>query len=252
MTRLDMSEYSEAHAVARLVGAPPGYIGHDAGGQLTEAVRRRPYQVVLLDEVEKAHPEVLETFLQVFDEGRLTDSKGRTVDFTNTVILVTSNLGASAVAAGPKRRVGFGTARNDTEAVDAKEQAVIGAARAALAPELFNRFDEVLAFRALEREDVREIARRLLMQLGTHLLTERGLKLEMEEEALEVLLDNGGFDPTLGARPMRRSIARLIEAPLAELLLEGALSEGDTLMLLADPESDTAGIRFEVIQRESA
>ncbi|MGE0326764.1 MAG: AAA family ATPase [Polyangiaceae bacterium] len=252
MTRLDMSEYSEAHAVARLVGAPPGYIGHDAGGQLTEAVRRRPYQVVLLDEVEKAHPEVLETFLQVFDEGRLTDSKGRTVDFTNTVILVTSNLGASAVAAGPKRRVGFGTARNETEAVDAREQAVIGAARAALAPELFNRFDEVLAFRALEREDVREIARRLLMQLGTHLLTERGLKLEMEEEALEVLLDNGGFDPTLGARPMRRSIARLIEAPLAELLLEGALSEGDTLMLLADPESDTAGIRFEVIQRESA
>ncbi|MCA9639149.1 MAG: ATP-dependent Clp protease ATP-binding subunit, partial [Myxococcales bacterium] len=253
MTRIDMSEYSEAHAVARLVGAPPGYIGHDAGGQLTEAVRRRPYQVVLLDEVEKAHPEVLETFLQVFDEGRLTDSKGRTVDFTNTVILVTSNLGASAIAAGPKRRVGFGAARKEkSDAVDAQEQAVISAARAALAPELFNRFDEVLAFRALERDDVREIARRLLMQLGTHLLTERGLKLEMEEEALDVLLDAGGFDPTLGARPMRRSIARLIEAPLAELLLEGALNEGDTLMLLADPDTDTAGIRFEVMQRESA
>ncbi len=252
MTRLDMSEYSEAHAVARLVGSPPGYIGHDAGGQLTEAIRRRPYQVVLLDEVEKAHPEVLETFLQVFDEGRLTDSKGRTVDFTNTVILVTSNLGAAAAAAVSKRRVGFGTARNDVDGVDAKEQAVISAARAALAPELFNRFDEVLAFRALEREDVREIARRLLMQLGTHLLTERGLKLEMEEEALDVLLDAGGFDPSLGARPMRRSIARLIEAPLAELLLEGALSEGDTLMLLADPNSDTAGIRFEVLQSESA
>ncbi|MCA9626627.1 MAG: ATP-dependent Clp protease ATP-binding subunit, partial [Myxococcales bacterium] len=252
MTRLDMSEYSEAHAVARLVGSPPGYIGHDAGGQLTEAVRRRPYQVVLLDEIEKAHPEVLETFLQVFDEGRLTDSKGRTVDFTNTLILVTSNLGAAAVAAGPKRRVGFGTSRNDSEVADAKEQAVISAARAALAPELFNRFDEVLAFRALERDDVREIARRLLMQLGTHLLTERGLKLEMEEEALDVLLDAGGFDPSLGARPMRRSIARLIEAPLAELLLEGALGEGDTVMLLADPESETAGIRFEVMQRESA
>lgn len=253
MTRLDMSEYSEAHAVARIIGAPPGYIGHDAGGQLTEAVRRRPYQVVLLDEIEKAHPEVLETFLQVFDEGRLTDSKGRTVDFTNTVILVTSNLGASASQAGPKRRVGFGAADIAAGQVsDAQELAVIQAARAALAPELYNRFDEVLAFRPLGRDDVREIARRLLESLSTRLLAEQGFVLEFEDQALEALLDAGGFDASLGARPMKRAIARMIEAPLAELLLSGQLGSGDTVALLPGAEHDAVQIRVEVMDRVSA
>ncbi len=253
MTRLDMSEYSEAHAVARIIGAPPGYIGHDAGGQLTEAVRRRPYQVVLLDEIEKAHPEVLETFLQVLDEGRLTDSKGRTVDFTNTVILVTSNLGAAASQAGPKRRVGFGaTDIAGSELSDAQELAVIQAARAALAPELYNRFDEVLAFRPLTRADVSEIARRLLESLSTRLLAEQGFALQFEDDAVEGLLDSGGFEPSLGARPMKRAIARLIEAPLAELLLSGELCAGDSAVLLADSSDAGAQLRVEVKQRASA
>ena len=227
MTRLDLSEFSEAHAVARLIGAPPGYVGHEAGGQLTEAVRRRPYQVILLDEIEKAHPDVLTAFLGVFDEGRLTDGRGRTVDFTNAVILMTSNLGAEESGASPRRRVGFGGAeeRNDLEA------RVAGAARAALAPELYNRIDEVLVFSALGKDEVREIARRLLASVAQALLDQRRVRLEYGPDVVEHLLDQGGYDPTLGARPMKRTIARLIEAPLAERLLRGELPHGSVALL---------------------
>ncbi|HEY4103993.1 MAG TPA: ATP-dependent Clp protease ATP-binding subunit, partial [Polyangiaceae bacterium] len=171
MTRLDLSEFSEPHAIARLIGAPPGYVGHEAGGQLTEAVRRRPYQVILLDELEKAHPDVLTSFLAVFDEGRLTDGRGRTVDFTNTVILMTSNLGAEESGSSPRRRVGFG---NDAEVRADLEQCVVNAARAALAPELYNRIDEVLVFAPLGRDEVREIARRLLDGVSRALSAQRG------------------------------------------------------------------------------
>ncbi len=229
MTRLDLSEFSEAHAVARLIGAPPGYIGHDSGGQLTEAVRRRPYQVILLDEIEKAHPEVLVTFLGVFDEGRLTDGRGRTVDFTNTVILMTSNLGAEETGARPRRRVGFGGETVD-ERADADAR-VVAAARAALPPELYNRIDEVLAFAPLGRDDVREIARRLLAGVGRTLEAQRGVRFQVDESAVEALLDAGGYDPTLGARPMKRTIARLVEAPLAEKILLGELTRGDVLFV---------------------
>ena len=150
MTRLDFSEYAESHAIARLVGAPPGYVGHEAGGQLTEAVRKRPYQVLLLDEIEKAHRDVLEAFLQVFDEGRMTDGRGRTVDFTNAVIVMTSNLGADVARPTTRGRIGFGAqARSATRA--AYEEALCAAARAALPPELYNRIDEVLAFAPLGR-----------------------------------------------------------------------------------------------------
>ena len=232
MTRLDLSEFSEPHSIARLIGAPPGYVGHDAGGYLTEAVRRRPYQVVLLDEIEKAHPEVLISFLAVFDEGRLTDGRGRTVDFTNTVILMTSNLGANEVGSAPRRRVGFG-ADAGAEAGEA-EQRVVAAARAALAPELYNRIDEVLVMSPLSRSDVREIARRLLDGVGRTLLGQRGVRLEVEAAAIDLLLDAGGFDPALGARPMKRTIARLVEAPLAELILQGKLGSGDVALLTAD------------------
>ncbi|MCC6899611.1 MAG: ATP-dependent Clp protease ATP-binding subunit [Polyangiaceae bacterium] len=232
MTRLDLSEFSEPHSIARLIGAPPGYVGHDAGGYLTEAVRRRPYQVVLLDEIEKAHPEVLVGFLAVFDEGRLTDGRGRTVDFTNTVILMTSNLGANEVGAAPKRRVGFGASGGGDE--KEVEQRVIAAARAALAPELYNRIDEVLVMSPLGRADVREIARRLLEGVGRTLSAQRGVRLEVEDAAIDLLLDAGGFDPTLGARPMKRTIARLVEAPLAEQILQGKLGSGDVALLTAD------------------
>ncbi|MBX3184158.1 MAG: AAA family ATPase [Polyangiaceae bacterium] len=236
MTRLDMAEYSEPHAVARLVGAPPGYVGHEAGGALTEAVRRRPYQVVLLDEIEKAHPEVLETFLGVFDEGRLTDSKGRTVDFTNTVILITSNLGAQVLGAKRKQPVGFGFGKAPAEASDLAaeaEAAVIAAARAALAPELYNRIDEALVFQPLSRDDVREITRRLLARLGEQLWSERGVELSVDDVALDALLELGGFDVSLGARPMKRTLARLVEAPLAERLLDGSAQTGDCVQVSA-------------------
>ncbi|WP_437779402.1 AAA family ATPase [Sorangium sp. So ce1097] len=230
MTRLDFSEYAESHAVARLVGAPPGYVGHEAGGQLTEAVRRRPYQVVLLDEIEKAHRDVLEAFLQVFDEGRLTDGRGRRVDFTNTVLVMTSNLGAAeAGALKAERSVGFARA---AQAVSTERLAdtMLSAARGALPPELYNRIDEVLCFAPLTRADVAEITRRLLGGLERE-LDARGVVLEVEPEAVDALLDAGGFDPELGARPMKRTIARLIEAPLADLILRGQLEEGSAALV---------------------
>jgi ATP-dependent Clp protease ATP-binding subunit ClpC len=225
MTRLDLSEYAESHAIARLVGAPPGYVGHDAGGQLTESVRRRPYQVVLLDEIEKAHRDVLEGFLQVFDEGRMTDGRGRTIDFTNTVILLTSNIGAELTASSGRSRIGFGSER--AASVARYQDAVCDAARRALPPELYNRLDEVLAFAPLGREDVAEVARRILRTLASDLERSRGTKLDVAPAAVEALLDAGGFDPELGARPMRRAIGRLIEAPIAEMILRGELRRGD-------------------------
>jgi ATP-dependent Clp protease ATP-binding subunit ClpC len=234
MTRLDLSEYAESHAISRLVGAPPGYVGYDAGGQLTESVRRRPYQVILLDEIEKAHRDVLESFLGVFDEGRLTDGRGRTVDFTNTVILLTSNIGAdlSPTTTTARGRIGFGSAgrssvREREQAIATYQAAVADAARRALPPELFNRLDEVLAFAPLTREDVAEVARRILKALAVELERARGVKLDASDGAVEALLDAGGFDPEMGARPMRRAIGRHIEAPIAEMILKGLLTRGD-------------------------
>jgi ATP-dependent Clp protease ATP-binding subunit ClpC len=240
MTRLDLSEFSEAHAVARLIGAPPGYIGHEAGGQLTEAVRRRPYQVILLDEIEKAHPDVLTAFLGVFDEGRLTDGRGRTVDFTNAVILMTSNLGSEETGASQRRRVGFGGGDEPSD-LDAR---ITQAARAALAPELYNRIDEVMVFSPLGKDEVREIARRLLGGVARALMVQRGVRLEYGPEAVELLLDQGGYDPALGARPMKRTIARLVEAPLAERLLRGELPRGSVALL----EVNGAELDFDVVE----
>ncbi len=242
MTRIDMSEYAEPHAIARLVGAPPGYVGHDAGGQLTEAVRRRPYQVILLDEIEKAHRDVLEGFLQVFDEGRLTDGRGRTIDFTNTVLLLTSNIGAhvSDDETRERGRIGFGkrggrdASEGDANGVTKYEAAMAEAARAALPPELYNRIDEVLAFAPLERDDIAEVARRMLGGLASDLELQRGVSLEVSAAAIDALLDRGGFDKALGARPMRRTIGRLVEAPVAEMLLRGELTRGDAAVVDAD------------------
>ena len=229
MTRLDLSEYSEAHAIARLVGAPPGYVGHEAGGQLTEAVRKRPYQVLLLDEIEKAHRDVLEAFLQVFDDGRMTDGRGRTIDFTNVVVVMTSNIGADVSRPKTRGRIGFGAGPGKDPAV--YEEAMCAAARSALAPELYNRIDEVLAFAPLDREDVGEVARRMLRVLGEELEAVRGVRLDVSSAAIDALLDEGGFDEELGARPMRRAIARLIEAPIAEMILKGELVHGDVALI---------------------
>ncbi|MBI4704251.1 MAG: ATP-dependent Clp protease ATP-binding subunit [Deltaproteobacteria bacterium] len=227
MTRLDMSEYSESHAVARLVGAPPGYVGHEAGGALTEAVRRRAYQVVLLDEIEKAHRDVLEAFLQVFDEGRLTDGRGRCVDFSNAVIVMTSNLGSAELAqAHTGRRLGFGASRRESSGERITEIAV-RAARAALPPELYNRIDEVLVYQHLSRLEVERIADQLLASLAQS-LEGRGVRLEVGAGVIGALLDAGGYEPELGARPLRRTIARLVEAPLAEMILRDELERGAT------------------------
>jgi ATP-dependent Clp protease ATP-binding subunit ClpC len=232
MTRIDMSEYAEAHAVARLIGAPPGYVGHEAGGQLTEAVRKRPYQVVLLDEIEKAHRDVLQAFLQVLDEGHLTDGRGRRVDFTNALIVLTSNLGAREVEAErSKRAVGF--ASSAPASSERLEQTSVAAARKDLPPELFNRIDEVLFFAPLERSEVVSIARLLLGELEKRLET-RGVRMEVDAAALDTLLDHGGFDASLGARPMRRAIERLVEAPIADLILRGDVREGSVVLVGAD------------------
>jgi len=236
MTRLDLSEYAEPHSIARLIGAPPGYVGHESGGQLTESVARRPYQVILLDEIEKAHRDVLEAFLQVFDEGQLTDGRGRTVDFTSTVILLTSNLGADARPSKTGRGViGFGARAPSEDAERAaaakEEERVLAAAKSALPPELYNRFDEVIAFAPLTRADVREVAGRMLTMLGDELLKARGVTLDVGDGAIDVLLDQGGFDPEMGARPMRRAVGRLVETKLSELLLRGELVRGDVALV---------------------
>jgi ATP-dependent Clp protease ATP-binding subunit ClpC len=232
MTRLDFSEYAESHAVARLVGAPPGYVGHEAGGQLTEAVRKRPYQVLLLDEIEKAHRDVLEAFLQVFDEGRMTDGRGRTIDFANVVIVMTSNLGADVARPTTRGRIGFGA--KEERDVRVYEDALCGAARVALPPELYNRIDEVMAFAPLSRGDVAEVARRMLRSLGQELEAARGVKLDVSDAAIEALLAGGGYDVELGARPMRRAIGRLVEAPIAEMILKGELQRGDVALVDVD------------------
>jgi ATP-dependent Clp protease ATP-binding subunit ClpC len=226
-TRIDMSELGESHAVARLLGSPPGYVGHDEGGQLTEAVRHRPYQLVLLDEIEKAHMDVLLALLPLLDEGRLTDGRGRTVDFTNTVIVMTSNLGVEGPAM--RTRIGFGDAARNA-AIDQTNQ-VLARVRAALPPELWNRIDEPLCFLPLTELDVAEIARRMVARVSEVVLAEHDVTLELEASAIHSLMFAGGFDPQLGARPMRRTVSRLVEAPLARKLLAGEFVAGDVIVI---------------------
>ena len=229
MLRIDMSELAEAHSVARMLGAPPGYVGHDEGGQLTEPVRRRPYRLILLDEIEKAHPDVLLALLPLLDEGHLTDGRGRRVDFTNTVIVMTSNLGVKR----PQERrtkMGFGERQDDHQEGDFEAQ-VISGARAALPPELWNRIDEPLYFRMLSRKDVADIASGLLSQVAVTVAEVHGIELLWEPSAIEALIDAGGFDPQLGARPMRRVVARLVEGLIATGLLEGRLRRGVRVVL---------------------
>ncbi|WP_242395188.1 AAA family ATPase [Anaeromyxobacter oryzisoli] len=223
LVQLDMSECAEATGVARLVGAAPGYVGYGEGGQLTDAVRRRPACVVVLDEIEKAHRDVLMLLLQVLEEGRLTDGRGRQVDFSNAVVILTSNLGAAEATRTASGTVGFGAAAQ----VAPRDARVLDAARAAVPPELWNRLDERIAFEPLAREDVTRIARLLLADSSRRLEAERRIRFEATDAAVAFLLDHGGFDPALGARPMRGAVQRLVEAPLAEKILAGELGPGD-------------------------
>ena len=224
LIRLDMSELSESHATSRLIGAPAGYVGYQDGGQLTEAVRRRPSAVVLLDEVEKAHRDVLMLLLQLLEEGRLTDGKGRQVDFSSTVVVLTSNLGAEAFGR-TRARVGFGSDAAD----EGGAAAALGEARRALPPELWNRIDERLVFGALGREELRRIARMLLEESSRRLAEERGIAFTAGDDVVELLLDSEEMEPLLGARPVRQIVQRALEAPLAEHILAGKVPAGSRL-----------------------
>jgi len=225
MVRLDMSEYMEKHSVARLIGAPPGYVGYEEGGALTEAVRRRPYQVILFDEIEKAHPDVFNVLLQVLDDGRLTDGQGRTVDFRNTLIVLTSNLGSEHLAAAPE-------GANQ----DVLESRVMEAVRAAFRPEFLNRLDEILVFHRLRRDQMADIVKIQLKHLEK-LLADRHVTLDLDDQALEWLAA-AGYDPAYGARPLKRVIQRSLQNPLAERLLAGDIHDGDRVSVTVDATDD--------------
>jgi ATP-dependent Clp protease ATP-binding subunit ClpC len=225
--RIDMSEMSEGHGVSRLIGAPAGYVGYGDGGQLTEPVRRRPSSVVILDEIDKAHRDVLLLLLQVLDEGRLTDAKSRHVDFSNTIVILTSNLGADSLSSRRPQSMGFGSSAASSE--DAPLRSAEEAARRALPPELWNRIDERCVFRPLGEDQVARIASLLLAESSKRLETEKGIAFRATQGAISLLLKSGGFDPTLGARPMRQTVQRLVEAPLAERILAGDFAQGDTV-----------------------
>ncbi len=223
MVRIDMSEYQEKHTVSRLVGAPPGYVGYEEGGQLTEAVRRRPYTVVLLDEIEKAHPEVFNILLQLLDDGRLTDGQGRTVNFKNTVVIMTSNVGSNWI-----KEMG----------IDAARDKVMDELNRMFRPEFLNRIDEIILFRALTREHLREIVD-IQLQILKKRLAERDIELEITPEAKDKLTEEG-FDPVLGARPLKRVIQRRLQNVLALKILRGEIKDGERVEVTVGPNGELA------------
>ncbi len=226
MVRIDMSEYMEKHAVARLIGAPPGYVGYEEGGQLTEHVRRRPYAVVLFDEIEKAHPDVFNILLQIMDDGRLTDGKGRTVDFKNAVLIMTSNIGSAYLQAS--------SLRTPEEFEEARRQ-VMNAMQAHFKPEFLNRVDDIILFNPLGKEQLTKIIDLRLEELR-RLLAERKISLELTDAARELLFTEG-YDANYGARPLKRAIQRLIQDPLALKILDGEVLHGDRVVVEADAEA---------------
>ncbi len=228
LIQLDMSEYMEKHTVSRLVGSPPGYVGYDEGGQLTEAVRRKPFSVVLFDEIEKAHPDVFNALLQILEDGRLTDAQGRTVDFKNTVIIMTSNLGTADLR---KASIGFGKA-DEAVTYEKMKERVTEELKRHFRPEFLNRIDEVIVFNELSQDEVTEIVDLLIRRLQGQ-LESQGLGLELTHEA-KVLLAKRGYDPSLGARPLRRAIQRMVEDPLSEKILWKEFNAGATIIVDVD------------------
>ncbi len=237
MIRIDMSEYMEKHSVSRLVGSPPGYVGYDEGGQLTEAVRRKPYSVLLLDEIEKAHPDVFNILLQILEDGRLTDAQGRTVDFRNTIVIMTSNIGAKDIA----RNVSFGFGTSDDEtgtSYDEMKERIMGDLKKVFRPEFLNRIDEVIVFHKLAKDEIKEIVDLMIGRVRAQ-VAEHHLQLDLTEEAKELLAEKG-WDPSMGARPLRRAIQRYIEDPLADEVLRAgpdSIVPGTTVLV----DRDTAG-----------
>jgi ATP-dependent Clp protease ATP-binding subunit ClpC len=247
LVRIDMSEYREPHTVARLIGSPPGYVGYGDGGQLTEPVRRRPYSVVLLDEIEKAHPEVWNVLLQVLDDGRLTDGEGRTVDFTNTVIVMTSNLGAGEA----KRPLGFAPVAEGTDSpADPVSDRMLAAAKRAFLPVFLNRIDELVVFQSLTEDQIEEIGGLIVAGIAQRLLDERGVTLEVAPELIARLAAEG-FDAEFGARPLRRHVRRTLERELTKAILDGRFGEGDHVVA-ADVETDGEAPRIELTVAQPA
>mgnify|MGYP001072415990 CR=1 FL=1 len=235
LIQVDMSEYMEKHTTSRLIGSPPGYVGHDEGGQLTEAVRRRPYSVILFDEVEKAHPDVMNLLLQILEEGSVTDSLGRKINFRNTIIILTSNVGAAS--AKRQSAMGFGAMSADNADYAAMKEKILEAARKQFRPEFLNRFDDISVFRMLERDDLERIVQLEADKLISRLKT-KNITLALSPEALSLIIKNG-YDPQYGARPMRRAIERLLEDPLAESLLRGDVKPGDKIEAVETDGTET-------------
>jgi ATP-dependent Clp protease ATP-binding subunit ClpC len=234
MTQLDMSEYMEKHSVSRLVGSPPGYVGHEEGGQLTEAVRRRPYSVLLLDEIEKAHPDVFNILLQILEDGRLTDSQGRTVDFRNVIVIMTSNIGAEMIS----KNTPLGFAQTDTTGLsyESMKSKVTGELKRMFRPEFLNRLDEVIVFHKLAREEIRQIVDLMVNRVNKQLV-DRGVTIEMTDAGRDLLVEQG-YDPSFGARPLRRAIQRYVEDKLADVMLERQFGPG-TIVLVDRDGDDT-------------
>jgi ATP-dependent Clp protease ATP-binding subunit ClpC len=225
MIRLDMSEYMERHTVSKLIGSPPGYVGYNEGGQLTEAVRRRPYTVVLFDEIEKAHPDVFNMLLQILEDGRLTDAKGRTVDFKNTLLILTSNIGSKVIEKGGSG-IGFEFAEDAAESQYNRIRSLVNEElKQYFRPEFLNRLDEIIVFRQLNKAEVTEIADIMLKEVFGR-LTEKGIALEVSDRFKDRLIQEG-YSPSYGARPLRRAIMRLLEDSLAEEILSGRIKDGD-------------------------
>jgi ATP-dependent Clp protease ATP-binding subunit ClpC len=231
LIQLDMSEYMEKFTVSRLVGSPPGYVGYDEGGQLTEKVRRRPYSVVLFDEIEKAHPDVWNILLQILEEGKLTDSMGRVIDFRNTIILLTSNVGAEATR---KVNIGFGNTNEEADNERLKAQ-LMEEAKKTFRPEFLNRLDEILVFRPLNKEDLVKVLDLEMSKLSAR-LHHKDIELELEESARDFLIKKG-YDPVYGARPMRRTVEQMVQDPLAEEILRGHIHPGERVKVGVDKES---------------
>jgi ATP-dependent Clp protease ATP-binding subunit ClpB len=241
MVRVDMSEYMEKHSIARLIGAPPGYVGHEEGGFLTEHVRRRPYTVVLLDEIEKAHPDVFNLFLQILDEGRLTDGKGKTVDFKNTVILMTSNLGSKFIEQSGIEALQKETAGETREVWEREYEKVQDAVRQELRqhfrPEFLNRIDDIVLFKNLTRDQIRDIVEVQLKDLRKR-LAERNMSLELSDKVKAILAEKG-YDPVFGARPLKRAIQKYMQDPLSLKILQEDFGEGDQIIVETDTSNGT-------------
>src|SRR5437868_7106852 len=252
MIQIDMSEYMEKHAVSRLVGSPPGYIGYDEGGQLTEAVRRKPYSVLLLDEIEKAHPDVFNILLQILEEGKLTDAQGRTVDFRHCIVIMTSNVGASDIAKNAS--IGFTVGDETGISYDDMKSRIMGELKKVFRPEFLNRIDEVIVFHKLQKDEIKQIVDLLLRRIRQS-MADRELSLNLDEDAKDFLVEKG-FDPAMGARPLRRAIQRYIEDPLSDAVLRSEMEPGSTIEVtkaeIGGPDDGASEVDIQIITPSKA